>query len=476
MGRGGGGAGHGGGAGGGGGKSSGKGKGTGSWNSGARQAPGNWGSQGRGAWAGQPYYQGGDGASWGQPSDGWQQHAQGPWAQPPDHGAGHRSGGKGGMRYAPYGAPAQAEPDKNPGLWQGLRDVTAAANVALDAARELRSLGLGPTPTAALGRPAEVAAAGPAGGWLAAARSWLLGDAPRAPATAPPTPPPAPQAQPGRQAGSPQQTDCAALLARLLGSDAPARQEQQPPHPDLERLSADMLRQQQLLALLVERVASPPARPPAPAQPPAAPPVPAAPAPPTAPLATWAGQAAQAQPAQSATVDALLDELLLQRAAARAASGPAQRPAAPGLPLQEATAEEGGDADQDSLPLARDPPPLAAFNPQGEVSQEGAAAFWAWLDVTPRTPWAHAGPYGEWAGKVVFKVTSAELHSWADKAAVPRGPGHLSKRDLLDALAHACASQAQAGVSSGPSGTGTRAAKAASVLDRLRAAPLPAAS
>ena len=153
-----------------------------------------------------------------------------------------------------------------------------------------------------------------------------------------------------------------------------------------------------------------------------------------------------------------------------------QLPAGPGLPLQGAAAEDGAEADADNLPLARHPPPLAAFNPRGEVSQEGAAAFWAWLDVTPRTPWTHTGPYGEWAGKVVFRVTSAELLSWADKAAVARAPGHQSKRDLLDALSHACAGQAQAGASSGPSGAGGQAAKAVTLLDRLRAGPPAAAS
>jgi hypothetical protein len=456
------------GGGGGGGKGQGKGKGAGPWHSGARQAPGNWGSQGHGAWAGQPYHQGGNGAGWGQPSDGWQQHAQGPWAQPPAHGAGHRSGGKGGQRYAPYGAPPQPEPDRGPGLWQGLRDATAAASVALDAAKELRSLGLGPTSTVAPGRPAEAGPGDANRGWLTAARTWLLGDAPGAAAAAPP---PAPPAQPKAQPSHPPAADYTALLAKLLGSDAPSRQEPEQPNPELARLSADLLRQQQLLTLLVERVSSPTAHPPAAAPPAALPATPAAAGPPATPLAAPAGPAAQ-----GLTVDALLNELLLQRAAAQAAPVPQQQPAAPALPLQGAAAEDGGEAGEENLPLARNPPPLAAFDPRGEVSQEGAAAFWAWLDVTPRTPWTQTGPYGEWAGKVVFRVTSAELLSWADKAAVTRAPGHQSKRDLLDTLAHACAGQAQAGASSGPSGAGAQAAKAATVLDRLRSAPPAAAS
>ena len=72
------------------------------------------------------------------------------------------------------------------------------------------------------------------------------------------------------------------------------------------------------------------------------------------------------------------------------------------------------------------------------MTPDGAEAFWAWLDVTPRAPWPVKAPYGEWAAKVAYKASAAELLAWADKAALPTGtqPGHRSKRDLEIGRAH----------------------------------------
>ena len=49
----------------------------------------------------------------------------------------------------------------------------------------------------------------------------------------------------------------AALLSQLLGVDAPGRQEQDPQGQEAARLTTELARQQQLLALLVDRVAPP---------------------------------------------------------------------------------------------------------------------------------------------------------------------------------------------------------------------------
>lgn len=458
---------HGGGKGSGGGNGAGSGKGRGSWDAAAGQPPGTWHTPGSGGWHTNNDY---DNRGWGQPpARGWSQHPQtagwdsraAAWSHRPgpyDHGA--KAGGKGPRRGADHEGPGQRygrrEAGGGQGVLQGLQQVTAAARVALDAAKELRSLG-GPAPSHAPGQGSETTAEGASRGWLSAARRWLLGDGPAfpheqeggPPAQAAPTPPRAP-------AGAAADPDYAVLLGKLLGADAPERREPEAQSQEVARLSAALARQQQLLALLVDRVATPGPNPAqrAPAAPPPAPP------------------ALQARATDAYLTDkALLEELLVLREACRLpepAAGHGKEEtgedAAGSLPLQ-------APAVSTSKPLTRPPPALTAFDPEGDVTPSGADAFWAWLDVTPRAPWTAPAQYAVWAAKVVYKCTTAELQGWAakldpaDRQDAP--PGHLSKRDLLDGIARSCAAAARVRAASGPSGNPTPGHRP-TVLESLR--------
>ena len=89
------------------------------------------------------------------------------------------------------------------------------------------------------------------------------------------------------------------------------------------------------------------------------------------------------------------------------------------------------------------------------MTQAGADSFWAWLDATPRTPWTARAPYGEWAAKVQYKCSISELSTFLARAAPERleaDAGRRTKRDLVAALARACADAARERASSGPSG------------------------
>ena len=157
---------------------------------------------------------------------------------------------------------------------------------------------------------------------------------------------------------------------------------------------------------------------------------------------------------------ALLGELLLLKTAV------AGRPALPTPVEDTAKASATGGA---PLPLARLALPLSAFDPEGDVTQAGADSFWAWLDATPRTLWIAKAPYGEWAAKVQYKCSTSELSTFLTRAAPERleaVAGLRAKRDLVDALARACADAARARASSGPSGGAP--ARAPTVMDRLR--------
>ena len=106
----------------------------------------------------------------------------------PADGKGGPGGSKSPQGYGPYSGQESRGRRGGQGIWQGLQDVTAAARVALDTARELRSLGaLAPAP--ALGQSPVTDSGGAGRGWLAAARGWLLGDLPdQQPALPPPFP------------------------------------------------------------------------------------------------------------------------------------------------------------------------------------------------------------------------------------------------------------------------------------------------
>ena len=103
---------------------------------------------------------------WGQPSPGWPQHPQAQswepqaqawgrpssgWNQPTPYGKGGPGGGRSPQGYSPYSGQESRGRRGGQGVWQGLQDVTAAARVALDTARELRSLGA-PAPAPVLGQ------------------------------------------------------------------------------------------------------------------------------------------------------------------------------------------------------------------------------------------------------------------------------------------------------------------------------------
>ena len=206
-------------------------------------------------------------------------------------------------------------------------------------------------------------------------------------------------------------------------------------------MTTELARQQQLLALLVDRVAPPPRR-----QAAARPELPA--------------QDPHDAVGRDATTEALLGELRPMRAAT--SGQPAQL--TPGADLAEGDASGGA-----RLPLARLAPPLSAFDPEGDVTQAGADSFWAWLDATPRAPWTTKAPYGEWAGKVQYKCSASELSTWLARAAPQRleaDAGRRTKRDLVDALARACADAARAKAGSGSSGGAS--APGGTVLDSLR--------
>ena len=283
---------------------------------------------GPGAWA--PRAQQG---GWGQSPPGWPQYPQaqgwGPqeqgWGWPTPYGKGGSGGSKGYQ--GPYANQGPRGRRSNQGVWQGLPDVTGAVRVALDTAREIRSLS-SPAPAPVSGQSQVTEQSGVGCGWLAAARGWLLGGLPDQRPPAPPLPPPSPSPTPG-----PRHTDYAALLGQLLGADGQDRQDQDPQSQEVARLTTELARQRVLLALLVDRVA--PSRDPAPVQASAR----------LLPAPLDPGEAV----GQDAINSALLDELLLFRAAHA------------GLPFLLAKEEEAAGANASGgaqLPLARPAPPL----------------------------------------------------------------------------------------------------------------------
>ena len=92
--------------------------------------------------------------------------------------------------------------------------------------------------------------------------------------------------------------------------------------------------------------------------------------------------------------------------------------------------------------------------------------------ATPRTLWTAKAPYGEWAAKVQLKCSTSELITWLARAAPQRlmaDASRRAKRDLVDALARACADAARARAGSGPSGGAP--APGPSALESLRRGP-----
>ena len=140
-----------------------------------------------------------------------------------------------------------------------------------------------------------------------------------------------------------------------------------PQSQEVACLTTELARQQELLALLVDRVAPTPT------------PTPRQAAVRLEPTLQEPGEAV----GRDAVNDALLGELFLLKTAV------AGRPA---LPTPEEDAAETGPTGGAPLPLARLAPPLSAFDPEEDVTQAGAESFWAWLDATPRTPWIAKAP------------------------------------------------------------------------------------
>jgi len=213
------------------------------------------------------------------------------------------------------------------------------------------------------------------------------------------------------------------------------------------RLTTELARQQELLALLVDRVA--PNRGPAPGWPSTRP------------------QTALPGLGEATGQDAINKALLEERRLLRAAQA--------GLPIplaKEEEAVEAGGSGAAQLPLARPAPPLSEFDPEGDVTPTGADSFWTWLDAAARTPWVAKGPYARWADKVQYKCSTAELSAFVARAApqhLEAAEGRRSKRALVDALARACADAARARTCSGPSGGAS--ARGPSVLERLQSRP-----
>ena len=417
------------------------------------------GGKASGAWAPHAQQEG-----WGQPSSGWPQNFQpqnwGPqalawsrpnngWNQPAPYGKGGQGSGKGSQNYSPYSGQESRTRRNGHGVWQSLQDVTAAARVAFDTARELRFLGT-PAPAPALGQspvtdPNEVG-----GSWLNTARSWLLGGPPDQQLS---PPPPLPSGPTGLLRG----VDYTALLAKFLTADGPRRQEQGPQGQEMARLTAELARQRELFALLVDRVALAPA-----ARQAVARPEPAQ----AAARPELALQGPGEVVGRDAVNDPLLNELFLLKAAVAPAAGRSA------LPNPDEDAGEADGTGGAQLLLARLAPPLTAFDPEGDVTQAGAESFWAWLDATPRTPWIAKAPYGDWATKVQYKCSTAELGIFLARAVPERLEADLAvrrtKRDLVDALARACAEAARARASSGPSGgVPTRSASVLASLLRV---------
>ena len=213
-------------------------------------------------------------------------------------------------------------------------------------------------------------------------------------------------------------------------------------------MTTELARQQELLALLVDRVA--PGRDPAPGQASAR----------LMPAPLDPGEAV----GQDAFNRALLDELIFFKAAHA------------GLPSPLAKEEEATEANAPGgaqLPLARPASPLSEFDPERLTSfRPVPTPFWMWLDAAARTPWVAKGPYAEWAAKVQYKCSTAELSTFVARAApqhLEAAEGRRTKRALVDALARACADAARARTCSGPSGGAS--ARGPSVLDRLQGRP-----
>ena len=156
---------------------------------GGNKAPGTWTPQGPGGWTRQPHTQPG---GWGQPTPGWPQHPKTTnwapqahawgrpthtWTQPGPYRKGLPGVSRSPQHGGRYSGPEPRGRRGGHGVWQGIQDVTAAARVALDTARELHSLGaLAPAPVS--GQAPVTDSDGAGRGWLATARGWLLGDLP----------------------------------------------------------------------------------------------------------------------------------------------------------------------------------------------------------------------------------------------------------------------------------------------------------
>jgi hypothetical protein len=333
--------------------------------------------------------------------DGWRQQEQaqqpGPWRSRAE---GHDWGGR-----------RHEGQQRRGGPWRGLQEVAGAARVAVEAATALRSL-VAPQPAE---QPPGAQGDPTSRGWLATARGWLLGES-----TPPPqgclqsAPPVAPQAPPPAEQ----------LLSRLLGGETAARA---PPPPGvsqqdlLAQLSQELSTQRQVLAILVERVDPQGRKVPLPlrdASPPRTPAVPRLRDTPRTPR--YGGDDDD---------DKLNTRLLETLALLRKEQGepPLSSPGADGsaLPLVEDT---------------RLAPAKAAFDTEGEVTPEGHARFWSWLDDTPKAPWPCSGQYANWAKKMAYKCSVADLHRWArlktpslDDAALQA----RSREELVNTLAKA---------------------------------------
>ena len=344
---------------------------------------------------------------WKQQNEGWH---QGPWwdkkGAPAWGGDGRASRGGGGSP------------------WRGLREVAGAARTALDAVATVRAI-VAPSATEVAPPCAEESEQR---GFLATARKWLTGEA---------SPPP----PPASHGGSPPKALCDSTATDLLmgklmgGSVATTPPKKEEPQQELARLREELASHRQLLSALVDKVADPQAAP--------------APAPRGAPLSGPSGRRAgdRGEARQDSGTNELLEALLVELKQARKEAA--------GVALG------AGEEEGTHLPLSggtRAVPAKAAFNPEGEVTPEGHAYFWSWLDDTPKAPWLMAAPFGQWVKKMSYKSSVSDVRLWVEQKALPMEDGALlsrSREELLGSLAKAAAEelpadQAASGSSRGP--------------------------
>ena len=331
---------------------------------------------------------------------GWRQ-SSGDWRQPDQwQGAGAWRGQSGHQDWGGRSA-------RKGGALKGVWDAVEVARSAVETAATFRSL---VAPATAEQQAASSGGAAPKT-WLATAKGWLLGETPQV----------SQGSQPATPSGKPQdlpQTE--QLLGRLLGGGTEARAPLQddPQQELLTLMSKELATQRKVLTALVDRVEPQAAKAPQPQRE-------------AVQQATQQRKGlAQALGLEDDDDDVRANALLITEVIRLSKE------------RKGAAASQAG-SDSSTLPLAaeaRHSLTRAEFDVEGEVTPEGHAAFWGWLDDTPKAAWPLAAPYGTWAKKISYKCSVADLHRWMRLKQLAPDDAALqarSREELLHALAKA---------------------------------------